>query len=186
MDVAIELAEHEHQAGALGIRGTDIILGLSTIPAMLEPQKKHTKASEMGPLVITWRRELRKKIAWRHCFEKKTFRNCQGTNELYLRMPAKEDLHFFLSFLPSFFLLNGKQLILRVKSNLNSRKGYLQFVFKKSLKPYLMPYKTDLEINKATLHVSIYFLQSKRGGRVCDILGSSGLEQPTHLYFRLL
>lgn len=113
MDVAIELAEHEHQAGALGIRGTDIILGLSTIPAMLEPQKKHTKASEMGPLVITWRRELRKKIAWRHCFKKKNFRNCQGTNELYLRMPAKvtlpkcafhfsesrEDPHFF----PSFF-----------------------------------------------------------------------------------
>ena len=154
----------------------------------------------MGPLVITWRRELRKKIAWRHCFEKKTFRNCQGTNELYLRMPAKvtlpkcafhfsesrEDLHFFLSFLPSFFLLNGKQLILRVKSNLNSRKGYLQFVFKKSLKPYLMPYKTDSEINEATLHVGIYFLQSKQGGRVCDILGSSGLEQPTRLYFRLL
>lgn len=43
MDVAIELAEHEHQAGALGIRGTDIILGLSTIPAMLEPQKKTHK-----------------------------------------------------------------------------------------------------------------------------------------------
>lgn len=91
-----------------------------------------------------------------------------------------------ISFLLSFFLLNGKQLILRVKSNLNSRKGYLQFVFKKSLKPYLMPYKTDSEINEATLHVGIYFLQSKQGGRVCDILGSSGLEQPTHLYFRLL
>ena len=43
----------------------------------------------MGPLAIVWERELQKNIDWGSCFKNKIFCNCQGTNELYPRMPAK-------------------------------------------------------------------------------------------------
>lgn len=41
MYMATDLAEHEHQAGALGIWGTDIILGLSNPSDVRNSEKVH-------------------------------------------------------------------------------------------------------------------------------------------------
>lgn len=149
----------------------------------------------MGPLAIIWGRELRKKIAWRSCFKKKIFCNCQGTNELYLRMPAKallpkcalhsgesrEEMYFNL-----FHFQNWKTTDFKSQKFFKLKKRLSLIFIQEKVKPYIMPYKTYSEINGAILHVCIYSSQLKLGGRVHDILSSSGLEQLLCLYFRLL